>query len=415
VLGTPAAAPSHGRWPLVASAVAAGFTIGVALSGWVFSDGDQREPDFAMAPAEVESQTDVFAAGTAPRSYPLPGGGTLTLEPGSIVDTVSRGNGALKLRLVRGEATIVTPTTHSSAHKRNLALLVGNAELTPAGNVRVRHSGGATAMVQVLDGTATISAPDAEPGKQDMLIRPGDDTAVVPIRVITASVDPQRRVQSAPQPLETDHDEPLEEEAPKEAPVEAVVAGPTPWVVACNSGDDVAAVKLFNQSGQSLASVSGELKECLEMGLQMLGTPDIAAWEATANGSGSDARRMLAARDLVKHYNKAGETEKSQHYQALYAELNKGQALFEEGLCNKIQAEDAAGNSAEVVRLGQNYLGQFPDGPCTVTVNTLLAKHAQPEEEDEADAADSANEGDGGDEAKDDENDPYTESKEPSQ
>jgi hypothetical protein len=333
----------------------------------------------------------------------------LTLEPHSMVETVSR-DGTLKLRLLQGEATLTAPAGHAAAghwQRRPLALLVGNALLRPAGNVRVRHSGD-TALVHVIDGTAAVSAPDGERGMRDMVLGPRDQDAVVPIRVMTASLDQHdiRGVSpvSSADPIEAPSDAPVDE-PPSEA-LPAVVL--KPWAHACTVGrDDVKALELFNQSGESLADIHDTtLLGCLALGQLMLGKPDVPLLERLANGTGSDSERATFAGDLARIYKKRGELDKAQHYDALNQELSKGRILTERGLCDKVQADAKAGKHADVVRIGAVYLAQFPTGECIPTVKALLA--AQPivagPRPPTADGADGADEPDG-----DDAPDPYEE------
>jgi hypothetical protein len=344
----------------------------------------------ALAPAKSESQTDVFAAGTVPRSYPLPNGATLTLEPGTIVDTVNYIGGNLKLRLVQGEATIFTTTSHNG----NMALLVGNAELIPAGNVRVRHHG-TIALVRVLEGTMRVNAPDAEPFERDLLISQGGVATVVPIRRVIGTFDQQHVATAAPDRGHEEGGKPGDEGRSAEAPVSAVVANLTLLEMAeaaCRHGDDISAHELFSRSGHSRTTIGGSLLECLQVADEIMGTTDITLFEAIANGSGSNLQRILAARYLVKHFNKSGATKKAELYQALVEELKleSGPLLSAESLCHQIQAEEADGNRADAIRLGGEYLAQFPDGPCTTTVEALLAKHKvgerkEPESDDKGD------------------------------
>jgi len=404
-----AATPS--RWPVVSTALAAGFALGVGVAGWLWTGGEPTAP-VVMQPAETESTAEIFAAGTSPRSYPLEGGGQITVEPGSIVDTVSRNGGRLTLRLVRGEATLVTPRTGAASGSGRVALLVGGAEVMPAGQMRVRHDGD-TAYVQVLDGSASVNAPDAEQGARKMVLGP-DQEATVPVRVITASADPARAMPSLPsEEGEEEVASPSVDEETDERPAVVAVATKPEWVKACEEGDDERAAKLFSESGGDPNKVDNTaLLSCLA--LDRLAKKDfkgaVALNERLVNEfeQSDPFRAKLAARELADLYRKLGQPEKAVLYAQKAHELSKGMLLTEDALCNKIQAEGAADNGEQVRALGEQYRQQFPNGPCTETVDRLLAAHALPEPPpaDEA-AGDEAQEGDDGSAPHDDEPDPY--------
>jgi hypothetical protein len=370
-------------WPMVSTAVAAGFAIGVAVSGWLWADRETAAP-VVIEPAETQAPVDVYAAGTAPRTFELQGGGILTLEPGSIVDTVSRDGDRLTLRLVRGEATV------SAARSQHLALLVGHAEVMPAGQTRVRHDGD-KAFLQVLNGSAAVNAPDAEPGAQSLLLGPAQE-ATVPVRVVTASLDPHVAPATPADDAVPNATEPIPEESSDEPAAPAVVAEPA-WIAACREGDDKRAAEIFAQEGSSLATIGdASLKLCVSAGQEMLGDPEgaVATLEAViaAHEATDPDRAMFAASDLARLYAKLGKPDKAAHYQRKRAELSKGKLLLtERALCKKIEREAAADNGDVVLELGALYVSQFPNGPCTDTVNKLLAAHASEEvDDDERDA-----------------------------
>ncbi len=383
-----------GRWPLIAAGIAAGFAIGIAVGGSFGERApDDRSGAVVVAPADGEEVSEVFAAGTAERRYALPGGGMLSLQPGSIVDTVARRDGSLTLRLVRGEATLITPNDRVTGSP--IALLVGNAELTPAGSLRVRHDGD-TAMVQVIDGSASVSTPDPERGRRDIVLGPDDRETTVPVRIVTASNDEQKHPNRIHAPADPRSDELVEEpvamvEEPLPEPI--VVVPIKPWMEACKKGDDVEAARLLNQSGDSVADIEDvNLLTCIAGGQEILKRDGdaIASYERILNGSGSMSDKAVAARYLAKIYRRQGKLADADRYAAISDEFFNGSLLPAEGLCNKIQADDAAGNAESVREHGKRYLSQYPGGPCTRIVQALLEKHhaaEQPEAEpDDAEA-----------------------------
>jgi hypothetical protein len=389
-----ASAETSNRWPFVSAALAAGFALGVGVSGWLWVDEGPKAP-VVMHPAETESSVEVFAAGTAPRSYPLAGGGLITVEPGSIVDTVSRDGDHLTLRLVRGEATLSTAAGSTAARGAQVALLVGGAQVTPSGQMRIRHDGD-TAYVQVLDGSAAVNAPDTGSGTREMVLGP-DQEATVPVRVVTASVDPVRMAPRSPSEEPEEATSTATDETTDEAAVVAVAAMPE-WEKACSDGDDKTAAKLFAESGGDPSAIdNAALMSCLALGRRALkdvsGAIAVNERLITEFEQSQPLRAMTAAYDLADLYKKLGQPDKAMLYRQKAHELSKGMLLTEQALCEKIQAEGLAGNGEQVRALGQQYVQQYPDGPCTEIVEKLLAAHALPEpapvvEEDEDGEAD---------------------------
>jgi len=390
----------RGRWGRPSLALAAGFALGVGVAGWLWRGSAERP--VVMQPAPVQNDAPlVFAAGTAPRTYPLPGGGVITLEPGSIVDRVEGPGHELQLRLVRGEATV---STRGATGRERVSLLVGQARVvTAAGSMRIRHDGD-TAFLRVIDGSAEVKTPH---GDQKGLLLGPDDEARVPVRVVTAQNDPPRSTPRIPGETETDTDDesgtteesPLDEMDDPTASTPAVVPA---WVKACNEYDFAAAVRLFAENGGDLAAVTdpGHLM-CLGDGhtARKDGQQAAATYERVVHGTGSDTQRALAALELVRIYQGLGETDKVARYRELHTKLSKGRVHSAEALCQKIQSEAAATRADAVRKLAERYRLQFPNGACIQTIQQLLAQLAAQEE---------ASADDEGDDARGDE-DPYEE------
>lgn len=369
----------RGRWGRPSLALAAGFALGVGVAGWLWRGGPERP--LVMQPAPVQNDGPrVLAAGTAPQTYPLPGGGVITLEPGSIVDRIEGPGQGLQLRLVRGEATV---STRRDGRHEQVSLLVGQAQVvTAAGSMRIRHDGD-TAFLQVIDGSAAVRTPHGD--QKDLLLGP-DDEVRVPVRVITAQTDqpltPQRKP-GEPAPTSDDggseDDPPTDGDEPSTAP--AVVPA---WVTACNEYDYAAAVKLFAEDGGDLATVSDPAHlMCLGDGhmARKDGQQAAATYERVVNGTGNDTQKALAAHELVRIYQGLGEPDKVAHYRELHRKLSKGRVFSAEALCQKIESEAAAGHAETVRQLAERYRSQFPNGACTQTIRQLLEQLAAAEKE----------------------------------
>lgn len=374
------AAPRPGwRVPQAAAGVAAGFALGVGVAGWLWAHDDSRP--VVMEPAPVESSTpDVLAAGTAPRTYPLPGGGVITLEPGTIVDTLRDERGHVSLRLVRGEATVTTRDRAAGAER--LALFIGEAEVDGAGQLRVRHDGD-TAFLRVLAGSASIRAPrrgSAAEERAAALVLGPDQEARVPVRVVTARVDEETPRRPRSPSDDVDHDEPVLVE---DEPQPVLVSTPPAWMVACDRSDYGAAVEALQQEGGSV----GQVKDpryllCLASGHRER-NDDLAAvavLERVANGFGNDLNKMLATRELARIHERLGNRDKARVYAEELSRMSSGGLLLTaEALCNKIEQAHQGGRAHDVLAYASRYRQQFPDGACTETIEKILSQLESPE------------------------------------
>ena len=154
---------------LLAVAVAASFALGFAVSSFTSSPAPTPQSVVVTPSLDRTAGPRVFAAGTAARSYALPGGGALQLSPDSIVDTVAHDSSGLTLRLVRGSATVAGPTAPAGAGSGRLALHIGDAQVSAiAGRLRVQLKGD-SANLTMLDGSAAVSSPHLDSGARRTL------------------------------------------------------------------------------------------------------------------------------------------------------------------------------------------------------------------------------------------------------
>ncbi|HHH28336.1 MAG TPA: hypothetical protein ENK57_08330 [Polyangiaceae bacterium] len=212
-----------------------------------------------------------------------------------------------------------------------------------------------------------------------------DQEATVPVRVVTASTDHARAVPRLPSEEGEDDVAAPSRDEDKDEPAAVVAVAPQPaWMKACAEGEDKAAAKLFAESGADPTTVNNPaLMSCLALGRRALKDVSgaialnerlVAEFEQT-----DPMRARVAAHDLASLYKKLGKPEKATLYRQKAAQLYQGMLLFEQSLCEKIQAEGTAGNGEQVRTLGQQYRQQFPNGSCTETVDRLLAAHALPD------------------------------------
>jgi ferric-dicitrate binding protein FerR (iron transport regulator) len=382
------------RWLLMTAAAVAGFVLGIGADRWL-SDSPTRaggEQPHLARPVDASPQ-QVFAAGETRRQYPLPGGGHLTLAPGTIVDTVTRDGRGLTLRLVRGEASMSTQAGTAAARSTPLALLVGDAQVhTTAGNVRVRRSG-ETAELEVLDGSARIDSPDLDLGTRQTTLE-ANQKLTVPIRIATAQLD-RPRVAPAPQAVLPD-----EEVLTEEPAVDPVVEAPAGWREQCREGEWAEARRLLQeQTGGGRAAVAAASNAwdlmCIRDAFGSRGgdpTVVLVALERIVAEFPTSPQLRPALWYLAEMYKRAGKPQQANGYLERYRSLSPDGALADDALCKLIQNSAAAGKVDAVLRQAQQYRTQYPDGPCIEEIDELLAeiaaKQGEPAEAEPAPSAD---------------------------
>jgi ferric-dicitrate binding protein FerR (iron transport regulator) len=371
-------------------AAAAGFALGVGLAGWLWQ-GDREDVPVVRAP-EVEPVIGIFATGGSEQTYVLPGGdGKVELRPDTTVETISREDGSVTLRLRRGDATFTAPAG------AGVRVVIGDARISAAhgGQFQVRRDGD-YAYLQVISGTAEITPPDEEPS-----VLSASRTASVRVHSRVTMNRPVDDAVNTP-PRNPTHKNPLEADDSDEAPAEAAPAPEAPWVTACKRDhDDLAAARLVQQEPGAMATITDpEVLNCIAVGNEALGDQDgaVQALEARVQHETNKISAMSAAKKLVRLYekrrkaattdaerekwgaavarSKAKERELSL---AALAERNDGGESLEsfetEGaLCSRINSEASVGNTKHVINLAALYKDAYPDGPCTATIEAILAK-----------------------------------------
>lgn len=380
--GRAVAAMRAPRWAALCAAAAIGglVTFGVEqLAGHRSRHDDGRAPLLA---ASDSAPTVVFAAGTNRRDYALPGGGRISVMPGTIVDTVSSDARGLTLRLVRGEASVSTTGAGGAGRATPLAMLVGNAEITTAlGDLHLRHRGD-LADFEVLGGSAEVTSPDAELGLRKTMLR-SNQVLTVPLRLRTAEVVPP----STPVRL---HNGPTRDDEPQVSvsPVLPLPPAAPGWRDYCAAGDFSAALDLLRQEpggGQTAitaAQGAGDL-DCISYAYRARGgdrTVAVQALERMVADFPSSAYATNALFQLARLYEQAGKLDKARSYYERYRSLSPDGVLAEDALCQAILAAGKAGEREAVTRLAQEYRTQYPDGPCEVEdIERLVAETAAPD------------------------------------
>jgi len=380
--GAPAAPPR--RSAVAAALLAAAFSAfgGGLLLGRALWRDQPLEPPPVVASQDVSAVPDVFAAGTRARTFALPGGGAISLEPGTTMeaerfsDVGDVGSGALTLRLVQGEAAVDTASSDRGA---SLAIIAGDARVSSApGSVfRVRH-GVDDLAVNVSDGSVRLTSPagsrDLGRGQEDRVpIRQRTTSLVTPPPLHTA---PTRS--SAPPPREA-------EEPPSEQPP-TVIAAPD-WRARYNAGDETAALELLRQQGGGIDGAIGSArtaKELMDLSdlLRGKGGDQAAAIRAltrVVDAFPSDANAQIAAYTLGNMYARVGDQAQAAKYWERARSISPEGTLAEDSLCKRIGAEVGAGHKDEANRMAQEYVSKYPDGRCEA-VQSILSGGGEPEE-----------------------------------
>lgn len=366
---------SSGLVAVLLAATMAAFGGGLVVGKALWSEPKGATPT-AIASSDESVFLDVLAAGSHERTVPLPGGGHITLSPDTTVEVERASDGSLTLRLVRGEASVDT----DRIARPDLAIVAGDARLSANSGSRVRVRRNQDDMdVAVSDGTVRLTSPagSRELGR-------GDRASAVPIRADVAIAPTGVVRPRLPAPMRRSSEDPT-----NEAPPEAVVAAPD-WRARLKENDFTGALTLLRQQPGGLDGAITAAKSATELmqisDLARKGGERGAALTALSRVVDSfpgDPNAQVAAFLLGKMYEEAGQRALAQTYFDKSRSLSPEGALAEDALCKKIQAENTAAHKDEAARLGKEYLGKYPNGPCKEIVESILAG-GDPPTEDEA-------------------------------
>jgi len=387
---------SHSRATSLFVALAAATISAFAAGVWIGSHSSDDGSATAIRAVQPESSapTDVLAAGTRQRVYPLPGGGTLTLAPGSTVEIDHLDAGAITLRLVRGEASLDTTGAGRSA-----AMIAEDARVEARdGSVVSIRRNESDIDVRVASGSARLFSPagsrelssgerlEAIPMRSHAPISRADDDGDPRPRPTAAL---PRNIAPLPLPL------PLPTETPS-----VTVAAPD-WRTRYNAGELAQALDLLRQQPGGIdgaitsARSAAELAAISDIARAKVGGDPAAALKALTQlveRFPSDPYAEIAAFTLGGMYEKMGQADQAQKYFQRARSL-KG-VLAEDALCKQIRAEHRAGRKDEASRMSREYVNKYPDGRCKEDVDRILSGEEpaaeEPPPEASPDAGDAA-------------------------
>jgi hypothetical protein len=354
------------RTLLFAASLAGVFAVGIVVGKISIDDSSTDE---TQARPLDGSMSDVFAAGTTQRTFALPGGSRLVLQPESMVEVVEVSGGGVRLHLLRGRASVDASTADLDVEVRAGEALVA----APAGSVVTLSRYETDIDIVVERGTADVRSPA---GHQQL--RVGDISRVPTMpRVTMFDVGPApvrpKDVSRQRDREATGPDTPPLDEAPKTddaTPPPAVAVAPArSWFALSKADKFDDALKALEELGGidhaiKSAQSSGELLELAELA-SMNGKPGLAvqAWRRVADEFATGENGALAAMMLSDVYARAGSTELAAKYrsQAMQSKL-----AAEIVLCSQLTGipRDTAEGRKRAVELARAYRAKYPTGTC---------------------------------------------------
>jgi hypothetical protein len=310
---------------------------------------DHRLPAAApMAAAVIEKSTvEVLAAGTQPQTFPLRGGGQITLSPGATVE-VERTGSALTVSLLQGQAVLTT------AASKGAAIVAGEARLnTQAGSSVAVTRNQDDVDVHVSDGKVSVTSAlgvTQELGKNDRL--------QVPLHAAVSSTP----INAAPR-----HNPVIAAPRPRGARPAMAKVGPE-WLTRHDANDDEGALLLLRKQGIGpaidTAHGAAELMAIAEImsGKGRDQSAEVHAWERLLQGFPNDQRASLAAGRLAAIYDARGEAARAKEYRDKVQPLAQNATTGSDSLfCNVIRREP---DKTKAAVMAKEYLDKYPDGEC---------------------------------------------------
>jgi ferric-dicitrate binding protein FerR (iron transport regulator) len=318
---------------------------------------DRRPPPetVAVTPVEDKSLVEVLAAGTQLRSFPLQGGGVLTLSPGATIE-VERSGGAVTLALLQGEASI-------SSMGRPLAVVAGEARInTQAGSVVSVTRNADDLDVKVDDGAVSITSPagSRQLGRHER-------AEAVPLHAVTAA---------APTDTKPARSRALSQRGSLTSPrqLAAKLASVPEWF-SHYPADEQLALSLLRKQGLGLAIESAhgpaELNAIAELaGKDHNQAEEIHAYERLVQRFPSDQRAYFAAERLARIYGGRGDAARAKEYQEKAPLLAQNATTGSDALfCDVIRREP---DKTKAALMAKEYLAKYPDGECREDIERLV-------------------------------------------
>jgi hypothetical protein len=375
------------------STFAAGLAVGHVVSG---DGGDAlavRATSLDPAPA-----IDVLAAGSEPRTFVLPSGARVVLEPEALVEVAQHLDGATSLRLMRGAASF-----DASGSNGSLAILAGEARLAaPAGSVVSVRRNERDADVRVAGGAVEVVSPSGR-----RLVSTTDGELRVPIVSTVSRVDPSSAEREPADPTWDDartdgaraeaRPSPTNELSPSsdEPAVDAPITASSPsWLQRYQRYEFDEAYRMLEASGGLATTIesaqrASDLMALADIARTKSQTPQaIRALDRVVSEFPSDPNATVAAMTLGRMHESMGNRDLAARY---FAQAGKSAVFEEDVLCRALRAHASeAPPSAGLVAQAKSFLAKFPDGSCRELAESIVSEGAdggsEPEDEAPSDA-----------------------------
>lgn len=351
---------SRFAYPLAVGAAFAAFIGGVCAGRVLWREQGVRPS--LTAPAIEPAGVDVLAAGTKVRTYPLPGGGTVTLTAGSVAEMEVGAGGSVHLRLLLGEVGLDTAPTLN--HDVSIALGDATINVAPRSTISVRQR--ADSMdVRVVAGGVLVSSPA---GAQSL--RPGEQLENVPTSAVRtlSPPSPVTRAVTNGEPTRisrTDSKEPVD----------------TPsWMELHNAYDDDAAMRvLLQEPGGVLGAIrraqtASELMAMSDVLRFKRHAGAVTALHRVADELGTSTSAQTAAYLLSKHYEAIGQPDLAKKYR----EQASTGVFAASSLCDVLRVEQRAGRTVEARARAAEYLVKYPSGSCKELAKSIAEENGPP-------------------------------------
>ncbi|MFO0550947.1 MAG: hypothetical protein U0271_21330 [Polyangiaceae bacterium] len=373
------------RATLVAAAFAA------TLAGGVWIGRSLEAPSASVSASSLPTnELDVFAAGSKQRTFSLPRGGKLTLEPDSLVEVVDASDNALTLHLLRGTAAVDTTSADLA-----VAVLAGETVVSaPAGSSVSLSRGPSDVDVSVSRGVVEVKSPsgprtlqreDAVAHFPTVRERSSNETAVPspvtePLRLDTEPMNPHEPVATTGRTAHPTQTSPLVAPSPTR-----VDGGPLPetapsWLALAAHGNYEEAYEEVKQRG-GLAVLIDKAQSVRELVLLSeigsaagLGDQAIRALRRAADEFSASAEGVSAAFELARIYEASDKT-----LAAKYREKAKAAAAFlEYALCGELRdLHGDATHETEALEKAVAYLAKYPTGSCADDAQAIIDEARQ--------------------------------------
>lgn len=372
---------------LLVAASLSTFAVGLAVGH--FAGGGSSETELSATSLAESPAIDVLAAGSERRTFVLPSGARVMLEPEALVEVAQHGDGGVSLRLMRGMAAF-----DASGASGPMAILAGEARLSaPSGSVvsvrrnerdvDVRVAGGAVEIVTP-SGRRVVSNSDGE-------LRVPIVSAVSRLEVAQDPAEPSAkdweasrwedaradRARTAERSPARSDGSPAVDDPPGEL---AIVAAPPSWLQRYHRYEFDEAYRML-ESGGGLASAIDTAQRASDL----MALADIArtksqtaqalrALDRVVGEFPSDPNATVAAMTLGRMYESMGNRALAAKY---FAQAGKSAIFEEDVLCRELRARGGESPpSAGLVGQAKSFLAKFPEGSCRELAESIVAEGA---------------------------------------